>query len=272
MCSSDLNRPISEEHYDRLRARLMAYVAERDLYAQDMYIGADPAHRRSLRVYTETAWASIFARNLFRRPPLEDLASFQPNFRIINGTGTPTTNLVATLLTGNGVIAPTGAQTYGAVAPGGEAVRAFSFTVDGSVSPNGQVTATLQLQDGATNLGTLPFVFSAGPAPCGIPRIISTWSVQRLDPATVRATIKLQNIGAVTAQNVQLGTVKLGTVVGVPSTTTLGDIAAGGEAPAVTVDFATATSGTSSLSISGSFTGDTFGSVVRVTIPAAPLP
>ena len=47
------------------------YVADRPLYSQDLYIGAHPDHRRSLRVYTETAWASIFARNLFRRPPLE---------------------------------------------------------------------------------------------------------------------------------------------------------------------------------------------------------
>ena len=39
-----------------------------DLYSQDCFIGADPAHQRRLRVYTETAWASIFARNLFRRP------------------------------------------------------------------------------------------------------------------------------------------------------------------------------------------------------------
>jgi phosphoenolpyruvate carboxykinase (ATP) len=79
----EVNRPISEEHYDRLRARLVAYCAERDLYAQDCHIGADPAHRRSLRVYTETAWASIFARNLFRRPSAEALASFAPNFTII---------------------------------------------------------------------------------------------------------------------------------------------------------------------------------------------
>jgi len=79
-----VNREISEEHYDRLRARLIAYIADKRLYAQDMYIGAHPAHRRSLRVYTETAWASIFARNLFRRPPLGDLASFVPNFTIIN--------------------------------------------------------------------------------------------------------------------------------------------------------------------------------------------
>ena len=80
----DVNHPISEEHYDRLRSRLMAYLAERRLYSQDMFIGAHPGHRRSLRVYTETAWASIFARNLFRRPTADELASFAPNFTILD--------------------------------------------------------------------------------------------------------------------------------------------------------------------------------------------
>ena len=80
----DVNHEISEANYDRLRARLMAYVADRRLYSQDMFIGAHPAHRRSLRVYTETAWASIFARNLFRRPTAEDLQAFEPNFTIID--------------------------------------------------------------------------------------------------------------------------------------------------------------------------------------------
>jgi phosphoenolpyruvate carboxykinase (ATP) len=78
-----VNRPISEAHYDRLRARLVAHCAERDLYSQDSFIGAAEAHRRSLRVYTETAWASIFARNLFRDPTAEQLAGFTPNFTII---------------------------------------------------------------------------------------------------------------------------------------------------------------------------------------------
>ena len=79
----EVNQPISEQHYDRLRARLVEYAAERDLYVQDCQIGAHPDHRRNLRVYTETAWASIFARNLFRRPTAEELAAFQPNFTII---------------------------------------------------------------------------------------------------------------------------------------------------------------------------------------------
>ncbi len=78
-----VNRPISEANYDRLRARLVDYCAERDLYSQDCFIGAAEAHRRSLRVYTETAWASIFARNLFRTPAPDQLPGFKPNFTII---------------------------------------------------------------------------------------------------------------------------------------------------------------------------------------------
>ena len=78
-----VNRPISEANYERLRARLVEYAKGRDLYSQDCFIGADAAHRRSLRVYTETAWASIFARNLFRRPSALQLADFAPNFTII---------------------------------------------------------------------------------------------------------------------------------------------------------------------------------------------
>ncbi|MGH2446558.1 MAG: phosphoenolpyruvate carboxykinase (ATP) [Candidatus Limnocylindria bacterium] len=79
-----VNRSLSEEHYDRLRARLLAYVGDRPMYSQDLYIGANPDHRRSLRVFTETAWASIFSRNLFRRPPHEDLDGFAPNFTILD--------------------------------------------------------------------------------------------------------------------------------------------------------------------------------------------
>jgi phosphoenolpyruvate carboxykinase (ATP) len=78
-----VNRPISEAHYERLRSRLLEYAATRDLYSQDCLIGAAPEHQRRLRVYTETAWASIFARNLFRRTTAEQLADFAPNFTII---------------------------------------------------------------------------------------------------------------------------------------------------------------------------------------------
>jgi phosphoenolpyruvate carboxykinase (ATP) len=80
----EVNQPITPAHYATFRARLLEYLADREVYAQDLYVGADVAHRRSLRVYTETAWASIFSRNLFRRPSRAELAGFVPNFTIID--------------------------------------------------------------------------------------------------------------------------------------------------------------------------------------------
>ncbi len=80
----EFNQPIGEEHYEGFRRRLLAHLAGRSVYAQDCFIGADARHRRSLRVYTESAWASIFAENLFIRPAREQLREFVPNFTIID--------------------------------------------------------------------------------------------------------------------------------------------------------------------------------------------
>jgi phosphoenolpyruvate carboxykinase (ATP) len=78
------NTPISEERYDDLKARVMAHMNEREVFVQEGFVGADPRYRRSLRVYTETAWASIFADNLFIRPKADDLVGFEPNFTIVD--------------------------------------------------------------------------------------------------------------------------------------------------------------------------------------------
>ncbi len=78
------NRPISEERYDAIRARMIAHLAEKELFVQEGFVGADPAYRRSLRAYTETAWASIFCDNLFIRPRPGELDGFAPNFTIVD--------------------------------------------------------------------------------------------------------------------------------------------------------------------------------------------
>jgi uncharacterized repeat protein (TIGR01451 family) len=70
-----------------------------------------------------------------------------------------TTSLVATLLNTGGVTGSSGAQNYGALVNNGPAVsRTFSFTASSAAS--GVVTATLQLQDGASSLGTVAFNFT----------------------------------------------------------------------------------------------------------------
>src|SRR5262249_17966072 len=83
------------------------------------------------------------------------------SFPLLNiGTGN-TTSLVARLLPGGGVLAPGGPQTYGVLVPGGPTVaRPFTFTVTGVCG--GNLTATLALQDGAMNLGTVTFTMRIG--------------------------------------------------------------------------------------------------------------
>ena len=76
------------------------------------------------------------------------------------GTGL-TTNLVATLLPGGGVNAPSGPQSYGALSPiGPAAARDFSFVASGNCGDT--ITATFQLQDGALDLGTVSFPIRLG--------------------------------------------------------------------------------------------------------------
>lgn len=79
-----VNRPISEEHFERLQGRLAAYLQGRDLFVQDVAAGADPRYRLPVRVVSEYAWHSLFARNLFLRIPRDRLADHQPAFTIID--------------------------------------------------------------------------------------------------------------------------------------------------------------------------------------------
>jgi phosphoenolpyruvate carboxykinase (ATP) len=78
------NQPISPERYEDIRSRMLAHLSEREVFVQEGFVGAHEGWRRSLRAFTETAWASIFCENLFRRPTAEQLEAFQPDFTIIN--------------------------------------------------------------------------------------------------------------------------------------------------------------------------------------------
>ena len=79
-----VNNPISEKSFDVVRARMVDYLKGRDVFVQDVYGAADPAHRLKVRVITELAWHSLFARNMFILPTNEELKSFVPDFTIIH--------------------------------------------------------------------------------------------------------------------------------------------------------------------------------------------
>jgi len=78
------NKPMSPEAFDTLYADMLAHMKGKDYFVQDLYGGADPALRLDVRVVTELAWHNLFIRHLLRRPEAAELASFVPEFTIIN--------------------------------------------------------------------------------------------------------------------------------------------------------------------------------------------
>jgi phosphoenolpyruvate carboxykinase (ATP) len=80
-----VNRPFTPEKFDVLLADVQEYLNERDeLFVQDLYAGADPAHRLNVRYVTPNAWHAHFVRNMFIRPEHGELAGFAPNFSVIH--------------------------------------------------------------------------------------------------------------------------------------------------------------------------------------------
>ncbi|MBF0341884.1 MAG: phosphoenolpyruvate carboxykinase (ATP) [Magnetococcales bacterium] len=83
----EINRPFSEELYDKLRTRVSAFLQDREIFVQDCRIGADPRYQRRVRMISTHAWQSLFARNLFidSRNPTETV--LEPDFTLINAGG-----------------------------------------------------------------------------------------------------------------------------------------------------------------------------------------
>jgi len=79
-----VNKSMTEEDFNRLFAKMMAYIQGKDLYVEDCYVCADERYRLPIRVITEAAWHNLFARNMFRRynDPSE-LEKHIPQFTVI---------------------------------------------------------------------------------------------------------------------------------------------------------------------------------------------
>jgi phosphoenolpyruvate carboxykinase (ATP) len=78
------NQPIASAKFDQLLARMEHFIASHEVYTQDVFACADPRFRLRVRVITEQAWHSLFARNLFIRPDADELMNFEPDFTVIS--------------------------------------------------------------------------------------------------------------------------------------------------------------------------------------------
>jgi phosphoenolpyruvate carboxykinase (ATP) len=63
-----VNRPFDAAKFDALWLRVEDYLTSKDYYVQNLHVGAHDEHYLAVKVNTETAWQSLFARNIFVRP------------------------------------------------------------------------------------------------------------------------------------------------------------------------------------------------------------
>ncbi|MEO1795970.1 MAG: phosphoenolpyruvate carboxykinase [Pseudomonadota bacterium] len=78
------NAAMSPEGFDALYADMLEHMKGREYFVQDLFGGADPAHRLDVRMVTELAWHSLFIRHMLRRPDSDELTTFTADWTVIN--------------------------------------------------------------------------------------------------------------------------------------------------------------------------------------------
>ncbi|MFC5079274.1 Phosphoenolpyruvate carboxykinase [ATP] [Vibrio thalassae] len=79
------NKPMSKEAWDDLKQLVTGQLSNKRLFVIDGYCGANPDTRLCIRIITEVAWQAHFVKNMFIRPSEEELATFEPDFVVMNG-------------------------------------------------------------------------------------------------------------------------------------------------------------------------------------------
>ncbi len=82
-----VNKQLDPAYFDRLYNHMRSYYQGRDVFVQDATAAAHPDHQLPIRVITETAWHSLFARNLFIRLNPQELTQHIPDFTIFHAPG-----------------------------------------------------------------------------------------------------------------------------------------------------------------------------------------
>ncbi|MGH7604391.1 MAG: phosphoenolpyruvate carboxykinase (ATP) [Gemmatimonadaceae bacterium] len=80
-----VNQPVAPAKYQTLLNDLRSYLNDApELFVEDLYCGADPAYRLSVRYISPNAWHMAFVRNMFIRPSHDELPTFDPNFTVLH--------------------------------------------------------------------------------------------------------------------------------------------------------------------------------------------
>jgi len=83
----DINIAFDSQKFDQLHEKMLAYLADKELYVREAYAGANPDYQLKLRVVNELAWHNLFCYNMFLRPEAGADTSWTPDFSIICAPG-----------------------------------------------------------------------------------------------------------------------------------------------------------------------------------------
>ncbi|RAP33227.1 phosphoenolpyruvate carboxykinase (ATP) [Candidatus Marinamargulisbacteria bacterium SCGC AG-410-N11] len=78
------NQPLSQDVWNELHDLCLTQLNGKKLYVMDGFCGANKETRMSVRLVTEVAWQAHFFKNMFIRPTDEELATFKPDWTILN--------------------------------------------------------------------------------------------------------------------------------------------------------------------------------------------
>ncbi|HUK06534.1 MAG TPA: phosphoenolpyruvate carboxykinase [Stellaceae bacterium] len=79
-----INQRVSPAVFESLKHRMLAHFQGHEAFVTDCFAGADPDYRLNVRLVSDSAWHSLFTRNMFLRPTASELKSFRPAFTIIH--------------------------------------------------------------------------------------------------------------------------------------------------------------------------------------------
>ena len=79
----NVNIPFDSDKFEKLLNKVTAYLSDKEIYVRDSYVCSEDKYRMNVRVVTEYAWSNLFCYNMFLRPSVAELESFEPNFTII---------------------------------------------------------------------------------------------------------------------------------------------------------------------------------------------
>jgi phosphoenolpyruvate carboxykinase (ATP) len=81
------NKKLSNELFDRMRARVLNHLSNDKLYVNDVFCGQEGKNRIAFRLVSKKAWHAHFFHNLYFQPTDVELENFQPDYTLLNACG-----------------------------------------------------------------------------------------------------------------------------------------------------------------------------------------